>query len=72
MGAQKSLSLLHRLESPHPPFPHPGHLMRLLCPIIGVPRIIVDNVWHQLPVSNAITAQFVGYDFPGLAAMTAQ
>jgi hypothetical protein len=46
MGAQKSLSLLDRFELPHTPLPDPRRLMRLLGPIVGVLRCIVDYVRH--------------------------
>jgi hypothetical protein len=44
MGTQKPLRLPHRFEFPHPPFPHPGRLMQLFSPIVGILRIIMDNV----------------------------
>jgi hypothetical protein len=61
MSTQKSLRLLKRLESSecritHPPLPHSGHLMRLLGPIIRVLGIIMNNIGHQLTMSNSIAA----------------
>jgi hypothetical protein len=70
MGTQRSLGLPDRFKLPHPSLPHPGRLMGLLCPVVGILRIIVDNIWHQLTVSNAITTQLIRNDFPGLALVT--
>jgi hypothetical protein len=47
MGTQKPLSLSDRLEPSHHPLSHPGRLMRLLCPIVGILRCIVDYVRHS-------------------------
>jgi hypothetical protein len=74
MGGNKLLSLPHRFETPgcrttHPALSNPGRLMRPLRPIVGILRIIVDNTWHQLPVSNTITSQLIRHDLPGLAAV---
>ena len=59
-------------EFPHPSLPHPGRLMRLLCPIILILFSAVDHFGHQLPVSNSIAAKLVSHDLPGLAAVTPQ
>ena len=67
MGTQKSLSLTDRLEplecrSTHHSLSHSGRLMRLLCPVVGILRPIVNNIWNQFTVSNTITAQFIRHD----------
>jgi hypothetical protein len=46
--------------------------MGLLCPIILVLLSAVDRFWDQLPMDNTISAQFVGNDLPGLAAIATQ
>jgi hypothetical protein len=43
-----------------------------LCPIVGILRIIVDNVRHLFSVSYTIAAQFIGHYFSRLASMTTQ
>ncbi|MFT6046568.1 MAG: hypothetical protein ACI9WC_002275 [Arenicella sp.] len=65
MGAQKSLSLPDRFEFTHPSLPHPNRLVRLLSSIILVLLSAVDRLRYQLPMSNAITPQFVGNIFLG-------
>ena len=72
MSSHKSLSLLHRLESPHPSFPYSGRLMGLLCPIILILFGTVDRIGNQFTMCDCITTQFVGNDLPGLAAMASQ
>ena len=69
MGTQESLSLPDRFELPHPSFPYPGCFVRLLGPIILILLRTVDRLWYKLPMSNAITAQFIGNDLPGLASV---
>ena len=71
MCSYESLSLLHRLESPHSPLPDPGRLMGLLCPIVGILIIAVDRIRHKLTMCNSIAAQFIGDDLPGFVAMAA-
>jgi hypothetical protein len=63
-STQKSPRLLNRFESSecritecrttHPPLPRPGHLMRLLGPIIRVLGFVMNNIGHQLTMSNSI------------------
>ena len=36
MSSHKSLSLPHRLESPHPSLPYSDRLVGLLCPVIFI------------------------------------
>jgi hypothetical protein len=43
--------------------------MRLLCPIILILLRTVDRVRNQLTMCDSITAQFIGNDLPGLAAI---
>ena len=69
MRSHEALSLPHRLETTHPSLSNPGRLMRLFRPIIFILFSAVDRLWHQLPVSNAIAAQFVRHDLSRLAAM---
>jgi hypothetical protein len=69
MRGNESLSLFYRTEFSHPSFPHPGHLMRLLSPIILVLLGSVDGLWNQFPVGNTITAQLVSYDHPRFISM---
>ena len=56
MGGDKSLRLLHRLESPHPSLPDPGHLMRLLGPIILILLSTVNRFRHHFPMCYRIAA----------------
>jgi hypothetical protein len=72
MNTQKALSLARRFELLHTPLPYSGRLMGLLCPIILILFGAVDRFWNQFPLSNAIAAQFIGNDLPGLAAMASQ
>ena len=69
MSSHKSLSLPHRLESPHPSLPEPRRLMGLLCPVILILLSAVDRIGNQLTMCHSITTQFVGNDFPGFAAI---
>jgi hypothetical protein len=69
MRGHESLSLPSRFEPPHHSLPHSRRLVRLLSPVVGILRIIVDNIWHQLPVSYTITSQLIRHDLPGLAAV---
>ena len=69
MSSHKSLSLPHRLESPHPSLPYSDRLKGLLCPVILILLSAVDRFWDQFALSNAIAAQFICHDFPGLAAI---
>jgi hypothetical protein len=41
----------------------------LLCPIILILLRTVDRVRNQFPVSDTVTSQFIGHDFPGFAAI---
>ena len=70
MSTQKSLSLLGRLKFPHPSLPDPGCLMRLLCPIVGVPISDMDCFRDYLTMGDWITSQLIRHDLPGLSAMT--
>ena len=72
MSSHKSLSLPHRLESPHPSLPYSDRLVGLLCPVILILLSAVDRLRYQLPMGNAITPQFVGNDLSRLAAMAVQ
>lgn len=40
----ESLRLQHGLESPHPPFPHPGRLMRQRSAIVRVPALLEQHI----------------------------
>jgi hypothetical protein len=46
--------------------------MRLLCPIILILLSAVNRLGDQLPVSDAITTQFISHDFPRLTAVIVQ
>ena len=69
MYTQETLRLLDRLELSHPSLSHPGCLMGLLCPVVGILGIIMDNIRHQLSMRNAIAPQFVSHDLSGLVSM---
>jgi len=43
--------------------------MRLFCPIVGILRIIVDNIQHQFMVSNTITSQLICHYLPRFAIL---
>jgi hypothetical protein len=49
---------------------YPCRLMRLLSPIVGILRCIVDYVRHELSMSNSITTQFVSHDKVVLFTLT--
>ena len=70
MSGHESLSLPNRFESPHPSLPYPGRLMRLLHPIILILFSAMNDIWHQLSMSDWVAAQFVGHDLPGLTTVT--
>ncbi len=70
MSSEKFLSLPDLFELSHPSLSNSGSLMGLLCPIISILACVMDNIWHQFPMSNAITTQFVSHDLPGLALVT--
>ena len=70
MNTQKALSLARRFELLHTPLPYSGRLMGLLCPIILVLLSAVGRLGDQLAVSDAITAQLIGHNLSGFAAMT--
>jgi hypothetical protein len=72
MRGHKSPSLLGRLEPPHTPFPHPGRLMGLLCPVILILFSTVDRLGYQFTMSNTITPQFICHDLSGFAVMASQ
>jgi hypothetical protein len=72
MDTQKSLSLAHRFEPPHPSLPYSGRLMGLLCSIILVLLSAVDRIGNKLMMCDSITTQFVGNDLSRLAAMASQ
>ena len=72
MSAKEPLCLPYRFESSHPPLPNPSGLVRLLSPIILKLPGTVDRLRNQFPMSNAITAQFIGHDLPGFAAVASQ
>jgi hypothetical protein len=55
MSIQKSLSLAHRFEPPHVPFPYSGRLMGLLCSIIFILLSTVDRIGNQLKKRYTIT-----------------
>ena len=74
MGSNESLRLPYRLEPSecritHPSLTNPGRFMGLLCSIVRIPVIYIDRIRNQFPVSNAITAQLIRHDLPGLPAM---
>jgi hypothetical protein len=72
MYSDESLRLANRFELPHSPLSHPGGLMRLFYPIVTILRGVMVNIWHQFPVSNTITPQFVRHNLPGHATITSQ
>jgi len=69
MCRHKYLSLRYRVKFPHPPLSYAGRLMGLLCPIILILLSAMDRLRNQFLMSNAIAAQFFGYDLPRLVAM---
>ena len=72
VGTQESPSLSNRLELPHPSFPDPGRLMRLLCPIIFILFSTEDRLENQLTMGNTITPQLICHDLPGFTLVTPQ
>ena len=72
MATQKSLSLPHRVESPHPPLSDPSHLMTLLSAIVLILLRTVNGFGNEVSVSNYVTSQFIGHGLPRLNAMCSQ
>ncbi|MFT4875131.1 MAG: hypothetical protein ACJARU_000110 [Congregibacter sp.] len=70
ISSQESPSLLYCLEPPHTSLRHPGRLMRLLCPIVGILAVVMNNVWHYFSMSNAVAPQLIRHDLLGFTAMT--
>ena len=68
MDSHESLRLLHGLESSHSSLPLPGHLVRLLRPIILILLSTVNRVGHDLSLSYRITSQLISHDLSGLGA----
>jgi len=68
MHTQESLCLPNRFKLAHTPFPYPGRLMRLLCPVILSLFGTVDSLGNELPMGNAIAAQLIRNDLPGFTA----
>ncbi len=66
--AQKPLSLMRRLESPHASLSNSGWLMGKLGSVIGVLGGIVDRIRDEFAVSDAITPQLVGDNASGFTA----
>ena len=69
MRGHESLGLTYRLESSHSSLTDPCRLMRLLSPIIGVLRCIVNDFRHHFPMRDSIAPQLVGDYLPGLPSM---
>ncbi len=72
MGTQKSLRLTDGFEPSHPPLAHPGRFMRLLCPVVGILTGVMNDVRHQLSMSDSITPELVCIDLRRFTAMTSQ
>ena len=70
MYTQEALRLGSAFESPHAPLSKSRCFVRLLRPVVRVSVRNVMRVRNQFPMGDPITAQFVGYDFPGLGSMT--
>src|SRR5450631_127401 len=62
---EESLSVPRRLEATHPPFPFPGRLMRILCPIIQPALLLVRHRRYHFYLRRRIAAEFVGDDCSG-------
>ena len=56
MRGHESLSLPYRFESPHPPLPEPGRLMRLFGPVILILIGAVYRLGDEFTVSDPITS----------------
>ena len=69
MRSDESLSLPHRLESPHHSLPNTVSFMRLLSTIIGILIGDVKRLRDDFAMGNRITAQFVRHDSPRLASV---
>ncbi|MFT6056895.1 MAG: hypothetical protein ACJAS2_001173 [Pseudohongiellaceae bacterium] len=72
MSIYKTLCLLHRFELIHTSLSHSCRLGRQLGSVVGVLGCIVNRFWYQFSMGDAIAAQLVGYDLPGLALVLAQ
>ena len=59
MSIEKPLSLPCRFEFSHPPLSHPGRLMGLLGPVVGIPISDMDCFRDQLSMRNSIATQLV-------------
>jgi hypothetical protein len=56
MGTQEPLRLPDRFEPPHHSLPHPGRLVRLLCPIFLVLLGTLDRLGYRLTMRYAIAS----------------
>ncbi len=72
MHSKKSLSLPARFESPHLSLPGPDCLMRLLCPIIGIPICGMIGLRDKLSMGNRIAAYLIRDNLPGFATIAPQ
>ena len=72
MHCQESLGLLRRFESTHAPFSNSRWLMRKFCPVVGIPRCIMNRIWNQLAMCDAVASQFVRHNLPGFTTMCFQ
>ena len=60
MRGQKSLHMVHRLESPHSAFPFAGRLMGIFRTIIQSSASSVFDPWNELTMCGGVARQFVG------------
>jgi hypothetical protein len=71
MRSHEALGLNIVFESPHQPLSHPGRIVRLLYPAIGMPFSNMNKVQHQLTLRYWITLKLIRHDLPGPDPMTA-
>ena len=66
MRREKMLCLSSRLESLHLPFSSSGRPMRVFSPVIQIPARAMPDIRQDGALSNAVTAQSISDEPPGL------
>ena len=59
MDFEKALCMLGRLEALHPALSLSGRLMRVLCAVVQVPALPMNNFGYDASLRSPIAVQFV-------------
>jgi hypothetical protein len=65
IGGKKPLGLAWGLETLQASLPLPGRLVRILRPIIEIPRLAMFHPWQDLALGGSVAFEFIGDDDPG-------